>query len=133
MNRRKNPRGNASMRPKDWLILGAGLVVVAGLVAFVLMRTNRGAGQVPTAIVAPAPAATTSNDHDHAAEASVRRITAAELRAALDRGDTVVIDVRDMDSYAAGHIPGSMHIPLSFIESQMQYLPRGKTIVAYCT
>lgn len=121
------------MQPKDWLILGAGLVVVIGLVAFGLTRANRRAAQVPAATVTPAPAATTSQDHDHAAEANVPRITAAELRAALDRGEAVVIDVRDMDSYAAAHIPGSLHIPLSFIESQVQYLPRGKTIVAYCT
>lgn len=133
MSRRKDSRRDASMQPKDWLILGAGLVVVIGLVAFGLTRANRRAAQVPAATVTPAPAATTSQDHDHAAEANVPRITAAELRAALDRGEAVVIDVRDMDSYAAAHIPGSLHIPLSFIESQVQYLPRGKTIVAYCT
>lgn len=127
----KKGRSDTSIRPRDWMLMAGGIVVVAALVAFALTRTRRTEMSVPLA-AAPA-AASAAQDHDHAAEAGVRRITAAELRAAIEGGNAVVIDVRDVDSYAAGHIPGSMHIPLSFIESQTQYLPRGKTIVAYCT
>ena len=64
---------------------------------------------------------------------SVPRITLADLREKMDRGEVVLIDVRDIDSYTASHIAGAMHIPVSYIESELPYLPRGKPIVAYCT
>ena len=64
---------------------------------------------------------------------SVPRISIAALREKIDRGDVVVMDVRDIDSYTAAHIPGALHIPVSYIESELRYLPRGKPIVAYCT
>ncbi|MBV8543687.1 MAG: rhodanese-like domain-containing protein [Acidobacteria bacterium] len=64
---------------------------------------------------------------------SVPRISVAALREKIDRGEVVVMDVRDIDSYTASHIAGAMHIPVSYVESELPYLPRGKPIVAYCT
>ena len=65
------------------------------------------------------------------AEASVPRISVAELQKRLST--VVVIDVRAADNYMAAHIPGAMHIPLSFIEQEAPYLPKTKPIVTYCT
>ena len=123
------------MRPRDWALLIVGLAVVAGLVAFVLLRSNRAVTDAPIAEVTQSPpaAAQPTDDHDHEAEAQVRRMSAAELQSAIDRGQAMAMDVRDIDSYAAGHIPGALHIPLAMVESQVAYLPRDKTIVAYCT
>lgn len=64
---------------------------------------------------------------------SVPRISVAALKEKIDRGEVVVMDVRDIDSYTASHIAGAMHIPVSYVESELPYLPRGKPIVAYCT
>lgn len=64
---------------------------------------------------------------------SIPRVTAAALQEKIGRGEVVVLDVRDIDSYTASHIPGAMHIPLSYIESELPYLPRSKPIVTYCT
>jgi len=64
---------------------------------------------------------------------SVPRISVATLREKMDRGEVVVMDVRDIDSYTASHIAGAMHIPVSYVETELPYLPRGKPIVAYCT
>jgi rhodanese-related sulfurtransferase len=47
-------------------------------------------------------------------------------------GDVVVLDVRPTEEYAAGHIPGSMSVPLTDLEDQMQQLPAGVDVVAYC-
>lgn len=47
-------------------------------------------------------------------------------------GDVVVLDVRPTEEYAAGHIPGSMSVPLTDLEDQMQQLPSGVDVVAYC-
>jgi predicted sulfurtransferase len=64
---------------------------------------------------------------------SVPRISVAALKEKIDRGEVVVMDVRDIDSYTASHIAGAMHIPVSYVASELPYLPRGKPIVAYCT
>jgi rhodanese-related sulfurtransferase len=64
---------------------------------------------------------------------SFRRIEAAELMSLVARGGVTVIDVRDIDSYLAGHIPGSLQIPLSRIDGEIPYLAKGTKIVTYCT
>ena len=61
------------------------------------------------------------------------RITAEELKAAIAAGEVVVIDVRSVEQYDAAHIPNALHIPVSRIEGEIPYLPKGKTIVTYCT
>jgi rhodanese-related sulfurtransferase len=43
----------------------------------------------------------------------------------------VVIDVRSADEYAAGHIPGALHIPASEIEERLDEFPRDRLIVPY--
>jgi hypothetical protein len=65
--------------------------------------------------------------------ASVPRIDPMALRGRMERGEVVVIDVRDIDSYTAQHIAGAIHIPLSRIEGEVPYLRGPKPIVAYCT
>jgi rhodanese-related sulfurtransferase len=47
-------------------------------------------------------------------------------------GDVVVLDVRPTEEYTAGHIPGSMSVPLTDLEEHMQQLPAGVDVVAYC-
>jgi 3-mercaptopyruvate sulfurtransferase SseA len=63
----------------------------------------------------------------------VRRITPAELRALMDKGQAFVIDVRNQDMYKAGHIKGSIVIPSTEILSHVDELPKDKTIVTYCS
>lgn len=129
----RNSRNTNGARKNDWIILGAGVVAVVALVTFVMIRSK---SRTTEGTASPAPAVSTApvaTDHDHGAESSIRRITAAELRAAMIRGEATVVDVRDADSYAAGHVAGSLHIPLSFVESQVSYLPRDRMLVTYCT
>ena len=45
----------------------------------------------------------------------------------------VVLDVRDDDEFAAGHIPGSIHIPYAELPQRMGELPAGRTIAAICS
>jgi rhodanese-related sulfurtransferase len=45
----------------------------------------------------------------------------------------VVLDVRDDDEYAAGHIPGSIHIPYAELPQRLGELPAGRTIAAICS
>lgn len=49
----------------------------------------------------------------------------------LQRAGTTVIDVRNRDEHAAGHIPGSVNIPLDELRERLPDLPDG-SLVAYC-
>jgi rhodanese-related sulfurtransferase len=42
-----------------------------------------------------------------------------------------VVDVRGVDAYTAGHIPGAMHIPGEQIASRMAEIPKDKPTVLY--
>lgn len=55
-----------------------------------------------------------------------------ELLRRLDSGDAVVLDVRPEPEYAAGHLPGAVHIPLEELTHRLSELPPGREIVAYC-
>lgn len=55
-----------------------------------------------------------------------------ELLRRLDAGDAVVIDVRPTPEYAAGHLPGAIHIPLGELAARLSELPADREVVAYC-
>ncbi len=46
--------------------------------------------------------------------------------------DAFLLDVREPDEHAAGHLPGSMLIPLGMLRDRLKELPRDRHIVAYC-
>lgn len=68
-----------------------------------------------------------------ATKADVPRLTPAELRALMDKGEAVAIDVRGSVPYELGHISGAIWAPLGRINQQAGELPQDKLIVAYCT
>ncbi len=47
-------------------------------------------------------------------------------------GAVTVLDVRPVEEYRAGHIPGAVSIPLKELESRLSELPGNQEIVAYC-
>jgi rhodanese-related sulfurtransferase len=55
-----------------------------------------------------------------------------ELLERVRNQGVVVIDVRPTEEYQAGHIPGSISIPLRELETRLSDLPRDQEIVAYC-
>jgi phage shock protein E len=69
------------------------------------------------------------------AQASPQRIELDELRKLHAAKKVLVVDVRDAQSYANGHIAGAINIPLGD-EEQAAHLTRLKAekrpIVAYC-
>lgn len=42
-----------------------------------------------------------------------REISATELHGLVQAGEALVVDVREVDEFAAGHIPGAVNLPLS--------------------
>jgi rhodanese-related sulfurtransferase/DNA-binding transcriptional ArsR family regulator len=59
-------------------------------------------------------------------------VTVQELENRLDEGDVVVIDVRPVEEFAAGHIPKARSIPVNELKRRLAELPRTGQIVAYC-
>ena len=47
-------------------------------------------------------------------------------------GSVTVLDVRPVDEYRAGHIPGALSVPLGRLDDLLARLPRDQEIVAYC-
>jgi rhodanese-related sulfurtransferase len=64
-------------------------------------------------------------------EIPVRRITPAEARQLLDRGEATVVDVRPPEEYACDHIPGAISAPLPSLMGYLPRLPRDRTIIFY--
>lgn len=65
------------------------------------------------------------------ARARIREVGVSELEAGLGP-DTVLIDVREPDEHAAGHIPGSVNIPRGVLEAEVAPVPEmgGETAAA---
>ncbi|WP_416952603.1 ArsR/SmtB family transcription factor [Nocardioides sp. T5] len=55
-----------------------------------------------------------------------------ELLRRIARGDVVILDVRPATEFAAGHLPGAVHIPLEELAERIGELPRDHEVVAYC-
>jgi len=66
-------------------------------------------------------------------KAAVPRVTPAELKALMDKGEAVAIDVRGSVPYELGHIKGAVWLPLGLVAQRFDQLPQDKLIVAYCT
>ena len=47
-------------------------------------------------------------------------------------GEVTVLDVRPVEEYRAGHIPGAISIPLGELERRLSELPLDQQVVAYC-
>lgn len=82
---------------------------------------NNTAAQPAPSVVAQAPAE------------EARRVTPDELKKMLDAGKAVVYDTRPKSAYDAEHIKGSLSMPFNEVADRAGELPKGKTIVFYCT
>jgi hydroxyacylglutathione hydrolase len=63
------------------------------------------------------------------------RLTVDQLAGELDRGGPdapLVIDVRQADEYAVGHIPGSLHITAGSLPDRLAELPADRPIATVC-
>jgi len=87
------------------------------------LRTNRTGGKTVARII------------QEAAE-HISFMTMDELRQRIDRGDPglQILDVREADAYAAGHIPGAIHLPRGQLELRVDavFPDPSVRILVYC-
>jgi hydroxyacylglutathione hydrolase len=62
---------------------------------------------------------------------STQMVGAAGVRDLAGEGATLV-DVREPDEYAVGHIPGAIQIPLGTLQANLERIPRDRPAVTYC-
>src|SRR5919198_796940 len=64
----------------------------------------------------------------------IKEATPEQVQDLLRAGEIQLGDVREKDEWDAGHIPGAVHVPKSFLEQWVEdRLPdKGKTTVLYC-
>lgn len=63
----------------------------------------------------------------------VPRVTAAEVKALVEKGEALVVDVRGKDAFDQEHAVGAISIPVDQVEARLKELPKNKLIAAYCT
>ena len=101
---------------------------IASFFALVLSLLTLSACAAPAATaVTPAPTATAAVEY--------KKISAADAKARMDSGDTIVIlDVRTQEEYDAGHIPGAILVPNeTIVDKQPELLPDlDAEILVYC-
>ncbi len=55
-----------------------------------------------------------------------------ELWSHIQNEDVIILDVRPVDEYNTGHIPGAISIPLSELKERLNDIPINRGVVAYC-
>ena len=77
----------------------------------------------------------TAHDLVAAAKSEIKEIALADAPQAIQESD-LLLDVREPDEYASGHIPGAVHIPRGMLEFKLSSDPqlgaRDLKIVLYC-
>ena len=66
-------------------------------------------------------------------DADVPRIEIADAKKAFDANSVLFVDARSLDVYNDEHITGAIDVPYGAPEKQVDSIPKGKTIIVYCS
>lgn len=61
-----------------------------------------------------------------------KEITAAQLAELIDKDEALIVDVREVNEFADGHIPGAVNMPLSTFQASKLPKAEGKTVILNC-
>jgi rhodanese-related sulfurtransferase len=78
--------------------------------------TNRGLADMPWAMLTTAPA--------------VQEVDVEALQTRPP--DAAVLDVREQEEYAHGHVPGAINLPQADLASQLDQVPRDRPVFVIC-
>lgn len=102
-----------------WIFIAGGMLLILAGITFAWLNRQAAPVETPT----PTPASVEQ----------VERISLADAKAAFDSGKAIFLDVRDVNSYAAAHIPGAVLIPLNDLATRLAELDQAAWIISYCT
>src|SRR5450756_2111159 len=63
----------------------------------------------------------------------IEEVDPSEVHELIDEG-VVVVDVREIEEFAAGHLPGAKHVPRSYLETRIEGIvpDRSTQVILYC-
>ena len=104
--------------------MAAGILLIFGTLSWYLFS---GPG-LPSAQSPPQSQSNSTTEDNHP---NIERINPEDAKTAYDQNRAVFVDVRDVDEYEEGHIPGAIHIPLLDIPSRVGELNQDDWIITY--
>jgi hydroxyacylglutathione hydrolase len=63
---------------------------------------------------------------------TVAKTTVGAVAPRVAKGEVTFLDVRNRSEFSAGHVPGSLHIPVGHLRERLAELPRDKPIIVSC-
>jgi len=63
---------------------------------------------------------------------NIHRVSVEETRQLISDGEITVLDIRDEQSYAAGHLPDALHLKAINIDAFIENQDKGKALLVYC-
>lgn len=123
------------------IFLSAGFFALILLLGGACASSTQTVAKTSDALALPDPAKVSSppsspDDHaaDHAQEDKVPRIKPADAVKLVKEAGAILVDVRDIDSYATMHAKGAIHVSFQDIqEGKYEKLPKDKNLIFYCT
>src|SRR5579872_6785374 len=66
-------------------------------------------------------------------KSEIQEVDPSEVNELIDEG-VAVVDVRESDEFAAGHLPGAKHVARGFLESRIEGVvpDRSTQVILYC-
>ncbi len=66
-------------------------------------------------------------------KSQIDEVDPSEVKELIDEG-VAVVDVRESEEFAAGHLPGAKHVPRSYLETRIEALvpDRSTQVILYC-
>jgi rhodanese-related sulfurtransferase len=63
---------------------------------------------------------------------ALEEVHGEELIRRVRSGEVTILDVRPVEEYEAGHIPGALSMPIADLKARWADLPKDRDVVAYC-
>ena len=109
-----NPLARLDRKPFVESVLGGQPARPLNMTA--IYATNRGVADMPWAMLTTGP-----------------EVDEVPLDALVARApDAMVVDVREPEEYAHGHVPGAVNVPQCDLASRLEELPRGRPLLLIC-
>lgn len=135
------------MKKSTWILLGIGVLLVMGLAGCArakaetatqaqmenAVETGMAAG-METETEEPMGEQENTQMEPQADEAAYHKISAAEAKEMMEQSEVTIVDVRTLQEYKEGHVPGAINIPNEEILDTEPELLKDKdaTLLVYC-
>ncbi|HEY3375579.1 MAG TPA: rhodanese-like domain-containing protein [Candidatus Aquicultor sp.] len=109
------------------------LIIVASIIIAAGCSSNQPSSQDQNGQVGQTGTEQTASQAQQQAQTNYRDVDAAQAKQLIDSDKTLqLIDVREQDEYAGGHIEGAKLIPIGELSTRMSEIDKAKPVLVYC-